>query len=79
MADFTLRPITSADWQWGGEVFRAAEQPGFLAEQDGGLAGLVIYHCEEDGCEVIRIDGLVRGQGNGIPLRDELELKLLLE
>jgi ribosomal protein S18 acetylase RimI-like enzyme len=60
---------------WGAEVvvahgtsYHAAELPGFVALQDGELAGLVTYHIEGDGCEVVTLDSLSEGQGIGTAL-----------
>jgi DNA-3-methyladenine glycosylase I len=81
MADFVIRRVTPEDrdairqlWEdrWGGdlmvmrgEVVRAAGLPGFIAEQDGKLAGLLTYRSVGDGCEVVSLDSLAPGQGIG--------------
>lgn len=51
-----------------GEVFYPASLPGFAAEQDGELAGLVTYQINGKGCEVITLDSLQPGQGIGTAL-----------
>lgn len=63
--------------QWGsdrqavrGELFRPADLPGFLALRDDGVAGLVTYRFEGDGCEVMSLNSLDEGVGVGSALVD---------
>ena len=68
------RPWLSQFWveHWGdeimvvhGEVFRAADLPGFAAEQDGQIVGLVTYQIRGGEVEVLSLDSLRPGQGIG--------------
>ena len=84
MSAFALRPLGAADsaWvarhvaeQWGSEVvvahraiYRPAELPGFVAEADGEVKGLLTYHVERDGCEIVTLDSQREGQGLGSAL-----------
>jgi ribosomal protein S18 acetylase RimI-like enzyme len=76
-----LRP-TDAAWvarhiaeQWGSEVvvahgvlYRPAALPGFAAEADGAIAGVLTYQIAGDACEVVTLDSRRRGQGIGTAL-----------
>ena len=84
MSAFVLRPLGAADsaWvarhiaeQWGSEVavahgaiFRPAELPGFVAEADGEVVGLLTYHVEGDACEIVTLDSQREGRGIGAAL-----------
>jgi ribosomal protein S18 acetylase RimI-like enzyme len=83
---FTIRPLSNADriwvrqWMvdhWGaelmiahGEQFYPAEYPGFVAESDAGVVGLVTYKLRGDECEILSLDSLVESQGVGSALVD---------
>jgi ribosomal protein S18 acetylase RimI-like enzyme len=84
MSAFALRPLRVADaaWvarhiaeQWGSEIavahgaiYRPAELPGFAAESDGEVVGLLTYHVEGDGCEIVTLDSQRAGRGIGAAL-----------
>jgi GNAT superfamily N-acetyltransferase len=80
-----IRPITAADRAlidqlgpqlWSGEfvvahdtTFRPAELPGFLAEEDGDVVGIVTYtQVTPDVVEVVTLHAVRRHQGLGTPL-----------
>ena len=78
------RSLTPADrdWvarhvaeHWGAEIVVAhgtihqpADLPGFVAEFDGEVAGLITYHVAGDSCEIVTLDSLSEGQGIGTAL-----------
>ncbi len=80
----TVSPLTEADrhWMrefmiehWGSEIvvahgtiYRPAELPGFVADRDGEIAGLVTYHVESEACEIVTLDSLQEGLGIGAAL-----------
>ncbi len=84
MKSFELREITAGDqdWvrrfiavQWGAEYVVAHEAvyyphalPGFVALQDGEVAGLVTYRIDGASCEIVSLDSLRPGQGIGTEL-----------
>ena len=50
---------------WGAEIawptarfIYPAELPGFVAEMDGKMAGLVTFHIAGDACEIVTLDSL---------------------
>lgn len=51
-----------------GVVFEPAALPGFMAEEDGRPVGLLTYHVEGDGCEIVTIDAFEEGRGVGTAL-----------
>ncbi|MER7505818.1 GNAT family N-acetyltransferase [Nonomuraea pusilla] len=53
-----------------GELVDAAALPGFLAEDEGQVAGVVTYADRGDTVEIITIDALVQGRGVGVALLD---------
>ncbi len=68
--------------QWGsarivtrGRVHSADRLPGFIAWEDGSRVGLVTYLADGNECELVSLNTM----RNGIPLRDEIELELLLK
>ena len=79
-----IRPLSPADrdWvtrhvaeHWGAEIvvahgtlYHPAELPGFVAEMDGKVAGLVTFHIAGDACEIVTLDSLSEGQGIGTAL-----------
>ena len=84
MSAFVLRPLGAADsaWverhvaeQWGsvvvvahGATYRPAELPGFVAEAEGEMVGLLTYHIDGDACEIVTLDSQREGQGIGTAL-----------
>ena len=84
--EITVRPIEPADKpqalqfiteQWGedlvvsrGVVHQPSALPGFIAEYDGRLAGLVTYRMAENSCEIITIDVTQKFGGVGTMLLD---------
>ena len=83
-AQFIVRPLTAADhdWvarrtaeSWGAEtvvvhqtVYRPAELPGFIAEAEGEIAGLLTYHVKDEACEIVTLDAWRAGLGVGTAL-----------
>ena len=83
-APFSLRPAAAADrpWlrqfmrdHWGAEVMAAAgrlfypaENPAFLAEQDGQVIGVVTYEFHADECEITSINTHYATSGIGTAL-----------
>lgn len=83
-APFSLRPAAAADrpWlrqfmrdHWGAEVmvaagrlFYPAENPAFLAEQDGQVIGVVTYEFHADECEITSINTHYATSGIGTAL-----------
>ncbi|MFI7638213.1 GNAT family N-acetyltransferase [Nonomuraea sp. NPDC049400] len=53
-----------------GELIDAATQPGFIAEIDGELAGIITYAQRGDSVEIITIDAVIPGKGVGVALLD---------
>ncbi|MEW1839648.1 GNAT family N-acetyltransferase [Nonomuraea angiospora] len=53
-----------------GELVDAAAQPGFIAELDGVLAGIITYGRRGDSVEIITIDAVMPGRGVGAALLD---------
>lgn len=84
MPEFSIRPLTGADraWverfttqHWGadlmvahGERFYISRLPGFVAEADGAVAGLVTYAITNHQCEITSLDSLREGLGIGSAL-----------
>jgi GNAT superfamily N-acetyltransferase len=61
--------------RWGSDVavahgvpFRPSELPGFVAESERGPIGLLTYHVDDQGLEVVTIDALTEGRGVGTAL-----------
>ncbi|MDO9129601.1 MAG: hypothetical protein Q7U34_07025 [Anaerolineales bacterium] len=93
---YIIRLLTPADRQWvarriaeswgaeivvaHGQIFRPAELPGFAAEAEGQVVGLLTYH---------RVGLRHRRRGlppeiplydeDDLPIRDEIELEMILE
>ena len=79
-----IRPLFPADrdWvarhvaeYWGAEIvvahgtlYHPAALPGFVAEVDGVVAGLVTFRIEGDACEIVTLDSLNEGKGVGTAL-----------
>ncbi|MEV4012784.1 GNAT family N-acetyltransferase [Nonomuraea angiospora] len=53
-----------------GELVDAAAQPGFIAEIDGELGGIITYARRGDSVEIITIDAVMPGRGVGAALLD---------
>jgi GNAT superfamily N-acetyltransferase len=91
---FSLRPLADADrpwvrqWMsdhWGaelmivhGEQLYPAESPGFVAESDADMVGLVTYTLHGSECEILSLDSLIEGQGIGSALIEAVR-KVTLE
>jgi ribosomal protein S18 acetylase RimI-like enzyme len=83
-----IRPTSVADriWMrdfleehWGGEkvvvhgtIVYPAELPGFVAEQNGAVVGLVTYQIHDEACEIISIDSMEPGLGIGTALLESV-------
>jgi len=82
--DLDIHLLTPADrdWvrrkiieTWGAEtvvvhqtVYRPAELPGFIAEAEGEIAGLLTYHVKDEACEIVTLDAWRAGLGVGTAL-----------
>ena len=91
MADFQIRPLTEADRSWmarfliehwastrvvsRGRVHQADCLPGFVAESNGQIVGLVTYCIEGEACEVVSLDSLREGVGIGSALLDAVRVE----
>ncbi len=56
-----------------GEFFYPAELPGFIAQQDNLVSGLITYQIRMPECEIITLDSLVEGVGIGRQLVDKVK------
>lgn len=83
MTHVTVRPTSDEDrgWineviaqRWGGvvavhdELYAPSDLPGLIAELDGSRVGLLTYHVDRTGLEVVTVDALVDGVGAGTAL-----------
>jgi DNA-3-methyladenine glycosylase I len=84
MPEFTLRPLTPADrsWvtqhiteSWGSEtvvvhetVYHPENLPGFAAESDGKIVGLLTYHIDGNAYEIVTLNAWHEGLGIGTAL-----------
>ncbi len=84
MKSFEVREITDGDQDWmrrfiakhwgaefvvaHGAVYYPHALPGFVALQDGEVAGLVTYTMDGESCEIVSLDSLRPGQGIGTAL-----------
>ncbi len=89
MKSFQIRPLEESDRDWvtgivikywhsttmiiRGEVYRADEQPGFVAVCEGKPAGLITYSVEGEKCEVTSMNSLEEGIGIGSALVEALK------
>ena len=89
MMKFTIRPISELDktWinhilikRWGstkivsrGVLYAANELPGFVATAETRQVGLLTYHLEDEACEVVSLDSLIKYQGIGSALLQTVE------
>jgi len=78
---YIIRLLTPADREWvarriaeswgaesviaHGQIFRPAELPGFAAEAEGQVVGLLTYHIEGRTCEIVTLDSWREGRGVG--------------
>lgn len=60
-----------------GEIFYPAELPGFIAEQDNEILGLITYKISDVQCEIITLDSLKAGQGIGTQLIEAVKVKAI--
>ena len=60
-----------------GEIFYPAELPGFIAEQDNEILGLITYKISDVQCEIITLDSLKEGQGIGTQLIEAVKVKAI--
>jgi len=58
-----------------GEIFYPAELPGFMAEFDHAILGLITYHINKNQCEIITLDSLKENQGIGTQLLEAVKTK----
>jgi len=49
-------------------IFTPASLPGFTAEKNGKILGLVTYHIQQSVCEIVSLDSLYPGRGIGSAL-----------
>lgn len=61
--------------RWGSEavvahgtLYRPDALPGFVAQSDGAVVGLVTYHVDRDACEIVSLDSLYPNRGIGTAL-----------
>jgi ribosomal protein S18 acetylase RimI-like enzyme len=89
MMKFTIRPISENDktWvehtlidRWGstkvvtrGVLYAANELPGFIAAVENKPVALLTYHIEDESCEVVSLDSLMKNQGIGSALLQTVE------
>lgn len=89
MAEFIIRETNEDDRpfirefiarRWFGEAiiiheqfFYPAELPGFIAQQDNLVSGLITYQVTKPECEIITLDSLVEGVGIGSQLIDKVK------
>ena len=89
MAEFIIRVTQEDDRpfmrefiarQWFGEAviihgqfFYPAELPGFIAQQDHLVCGLITYQIRKSECEIITLDSLEEGAGIGSQLIDKVK------
>jgi GNAT superfamily N-acetyltransferase len=90
MTDYIVRPLNDDDreWvkqfivmQWGveiivlhGAVFRPEFLSGFVAISGEEIVGLITFHIEDDGCEIVTVDSLEPNRGVGSALMDTVKL-----
>ena len=84
-----IRPLSPADRDWAtrhvaehwgaeivvahGTIYHPAALPGFVAELDGKVTGLVTFQISGDACEIVTLDSLHPGQGIGTALIEEVK------
>ena len=57
-----------------GTLYHPAALPGFVAEMDGEVAGLVTFHIAGDACEIVTLDSLHPDQGIGTALVEAVKV-----
>ena len=86
--NYQIRPISDQDRSWvsalvrelwisdivvvHGTIYKPAELPGFIADENGEPLGLITYHLEEDECEIVTLDSLRESIGIGTTLVDSV-------
>jgi N-acetylglutamate synthase-like GNAT family acetyltransferase len=91
MTSFKTRPLVKNDKKWVGDrlkewwagplivtrgkVHRADMLPGFIAEENGRLIGLITYEIAGDRCEIITMNSRAEGKGVGTGLVDAVRKK----
>jgi ribosomal protein S18 acetylase RimI-like enzyme len=55
-----------------GTIVYPAELPGFVAEHNGAVVGLVTYQIHDEACEIISIDSMEPGLGIGTALLESV-------
>jgi GNAT superfamily N-acetyltransferase len=68
VADFTAEHWGSDKMVVHGDLFSISQLPGFCAEMDGEIAGLVTYAIANGECEILSLDSLYSGLGIGTQL-----------
>ncbi len=58
---------------YSGEIFDASLLPGFLAEEEGRVVGLVTYERKDTVCQIISLNALTPGKGIGTALVEEVK------
>ena len=56
-----------------GQFFYPAELPGFIAQQDNLVSGLITYQIRKPECEIVTLDSLMEGMGIGRQLIDKVK------
>ena len=83
---YKIRPISENDRSWvaslvrelwsadivvvHGDIYKPAELPGFIADDQGVPKGLITYHIVGNSCEIVTLDSLVESIGIGTALLD---------
>jgi GNAT superfamily N-acetyltransferase len=79
---FFIRELITRRWKAEtvvvhGVIFYPAELPGFIAEQDNEILGLITYKISNVQCEIITLDSLKEGQGIGTQLIEAVKDKAI--
>ena len=53
-----------------GVLFDTRTQPGFVAVEDGAVAGYILYDLSDSNCEITVLESVIRGRGIGKALID---------
>jgi ribosomal protein S18 acetylase RimI-like enzyme len=90
MGQVTIRALTDADMPWAerlldgfggrhqvrlGSVVDALARPGFVAERDGELVGIVTYDADGADVEVVYIEVTAKHEGVGTGLLDAVQAR----
>jgi ribosomal protein S18 acetylase RimI-like enzyme len=89
MVEYEIRPIVNSDrgWisgfigsEWGspiivtrGNLHDCTELPGYIAERNEEILGLILYEIEKESCEMISLNTLKKGIGVGTDLINRLK------